>query len=202
MIYDNFVMKEIIYNEENSIVTLGEDNTCIKRVDLPKCFRRLDNEAKCLILLDGYIAPKLIEYSSESHELRMEYINGLTLPQYVDKYGKIPRYFFAKVAKNLLELLDKGIEYGGDRKINEHFLIIEEKQDIRIIDFGVSNIIQGDNERKERWKTSYKSDFAFVFEDADKEAIEYSKSEIRRKLSSYGINNEIIDEYFNDYDKI
>ena len=33
MVYDNFVLKEIIHNDENSIIQLGEDNTCIKKVN-------------------------------------------------------------------------------------------------------------------------------------------------------------------------
>lgn len=112
MIYKNFNTEKSPIVKDNSIVLIGNDGTCIKKVDLPKCFERLETEAKCLKILNGNIAPKLIEYDREEHAIRMEYINGYTLPEYVKKYGEMPKFFYAKLVGNLFELLDNGIEYG------------------------------------------------------------------------------------------
>lgn len=202
MIYNNFEKDRIISMKENSVVILGKDNTCIKKVNLSKCFSRLDNEAKCLKILNGHIAPKLIEYDGESHELRMEYIQGLTLLQYINKYGEIPKYFFAKVVSNLLKLLDYGIEYGGDKKIEEHFIIVEENEEVRIIDFGLSNIYEDRNDIINYWKDNYKREFAFVFMDAKITDIEDSKTEICQKLYCLGIHNDIAEQYFENCEKI
>lgn len=195
-------MGRIIHNEENSIVIVEDDHTCVKRVYLPKCYDRLENEARCLNILNGHIAPKLISFNNERHELRMEYIEGLTLSQYVKKYGKIPRYYFAKVVKNLIELLNMGIEYGGDRKLDEHFIILEENENVRIIDFGLSYIVTGKSDIIDFCKRSYKKEFAFVFKDSNKDDIEKSKKDIYNELGYNGISKNIIDLYFNDYDKI
>lgn len=203
MIYDNFEMDRIIYNEENSKIILGKDNTCIKKVDLPKCFSRLDNEAECLKILGGNIAPRLIEYSHTEHAIRMEYIGGYTLSKYVKKYGEIPKYFYAKLVINLFELLNKGIEYGGDRKIDEHFIIDVDNNDIRIIDFGVSNIIYNRLDIINRWREIYKEEFAFVFSDSEINSVNRSKDDIKNDLILHcGIKEEIIDKYFTTCDKI
>lgn len=203
MIYDNFEMDRIIYNGENSKIILGKDNTCIKKVDLPKCFSRLDNEAECLKILGGNIAPRLIEYSDKEHAIRMEYIEGYTLSEYVKKYGEIPKYFYAKLVINLFELLNRGIEYGEDMKMDEHFIIDVNNNDIRIIDFGISNIFYNRPNIINKLKDIYKEKFAFVFADSEVNSINISKYNIKNDLiSCCGIKEEIIDKYFTTCDKI
>lgn len=201
MVYDNFVLKEIIHNDENSIIQLGEDNTCIKKVDLPKCISRLRNEAECLKIMNGNIAPKLIAYSDIEYALRMEYIRGYTLSEYVEAYGEIPKYFYVKLVRNLFELLDNGIEYGAYKKINEHF-IIDSDNNVRIIDFGISNIYLDRPDIIGRWKEIYKEEFAFVFTDSEIESINRSKDDVKTDLIRHcGIKEELIDKYFATCDK-
>ena len=197
---NDFKFNKIIWYEENSFVYLGEDNTCIKKVDLPKCFIRLKNEAQCLSIMDGNIAPKLISYNEQEHELRMEYIKGLTLIEYVKRYNLIPKWFFAKLVLNLFELLDCGIEYGADMKYGEHFIIEDGTNNLRIIDYGISHILQERQDIIKRWKNNYRRDYAFVFNES--KCDEYSKNNIIDKLLMLGIKQEIIDNYFNDYETI
>lgn len=196
----DFHLKKIIWNEENSIVLLGEDKTCIKRVDLPKCFSRLENEVQCLNIMDGNIAPKLISYNEQEHELRMEYITGLTLIEYVKKYNLIPKWFFAKLVLSLFELLDCGIEYGEDIKYGEHFIIEDETGSLRIIDFGISYIHGQRQDIIKRCKNNYRRTFAFVFNERKND--EDSKRNIIDELLMSGIESEIISNYFNDYEII
>lgn len=193
----DFRLKKIIWNENNSIVFLGEDETCIKKVDLPKCFSRLENEARCLEILKGNIAPKLVSYNGQEHELRTEYINGLTIIQYAEKYKFIPKWFFAKVVLTLYELLDYEIEYGGDRKIEEHFIIEDGTNNLRVIDFGLSNIIKERQDIIELWKHNYRREFAFVFNESKHD--EQSKEYFRNELLMMGIRSDIINDYFDDY---
>lgn len=200
MMYRDFKIGDSIIGE-NSTVLIGTDGTCVKQVFEPKCFSRLENEVKCLEILNGRIAPKMIEYNSDRHSLHMEYIEGYPLCEYINKYGRIPKYFFAKVVSNLLKLLDYGIEYGGDRKIAEHFIIIEETNDVRIIDFGLSRIVNRDDIIN-NWKECYKKEFAFVFNTASSKDIEQSMNSIRNKLYMIGISKNIVEQYFEDYDKL
>lgn len=202
MIYTHFVAERIISNTENSTVILGKDNTCIKKVDLTKCFSRLENEAKCLEILNGHIAPKLIAYDKSEHALKMEYIKGVSLYEYVQKYGEIPSNYFCEVAKNLMNLLDYGIEYGGDLKIAEHFIIDEDTKQIRIIDFGLSDILPEREDIINFCKRNHKRCYAFVFKDSTPEEVENSKASIYSDLMCAGIQKGVIDNYFKNYDMI
>lgn len=196
----DFILDKVIYNEENSIVMLGKDKTCIKKVDLPKCFTRLRREAECLKILEGRIAPKLISYDDEEHELRMEYIEGMTLVEYVSKYNEIPKWFFSKLVEKLYCMLEAGIEYGGDMKLGEHVIIQPEMNDIRIIDYGISNILENKQSIDTIWKDCYKRTYAFIFEDTKTD--QTSRDSIEYSLQCIGITEAIIDEYFKNYETI
>lgn len=150
--------------------------------------------------MDGNIAPKLISYNEQEHELRMEYIKGLTLIEYVKRYNLIPKWFFAKLVLNLFELLDCGIEYGADMKCGEHFIIEDGTNNLRIIDYGIIHILQDRQDTIKRWKNNYRRDYAFVFNES--KCDEYSKNNIIDKLLMLGKKQEIIDNYFNDYETI
>lgn len=191
----------VIYDEDNSWVINNEDGTCTKIVDLPKCYSRLSNEAKCLEILNGFIAPKLISYDDDKHVLSMEYIEGLTLTKYIDKFGEIPKFYFAQLTTSLLQLLDHGIEYGADMKYDQHF-IIDDKNNIRIIDFGISNILQGRDDIIEYWRENTVRNFAFVFKNSTEEDIVESWERMCKYLYRYGISDSVMDKYFSNYDKI
>ena len=192
---NNFQFERFICNKESAVVSLYKDKTCIKKVYLPKYYSRLENEAQCLKILNGNIAPKLISYNEQEHELRMEYINGLTLV----KYNKIPKWFFAKLVTNLLELLDNKIDYGEDKKYGEHFIIENGTNNLRIIDFGISDIIDNPEIIKVLM-CYYRRIFAFIFNESKDD--EQSKEVIKSQLLLLGIKPDIIDNYFNDYETI
>lgn len=200
MIYDNFEFDKVLYMCDDSEVILGKDNTCIKSAHTLKSITRLRNESQCLSMLQGNIGPKLIEYDEEYNAIRMEYIDGLNLEQYCNKYHSIPKSFFSKAVGNLFKLLEYGIEYGGDLKICEHFIIDEERQDVRLIDFGLSQIIN--EESASRWREYYKLEYAFLFSDSDQSSIKRSVNQMSEILGRKNINSEIIRQYFTDYDKI
>lgn len=201
MAYGVFEKDKVIYDKDGTKVILGKDKTCIKRASSPKRISKLAREVKCLEKLDGKIAPKLIEHNNVKNTIRMEYIDGYTLPEYVNKYGQIPKFYYSKLVANLIRLVNMGVEYGGDEKF-EHFIIDVNNKDIRIIDFGESNILC-DESVKKIWEEMYRRTYGFVFKDsADSEIGKSSKAAIRNEMKSLGIEEGIIDKYFADYDKI
>lgn len=191
--------KVISYGPDNKVV-IGLDDSCIKSAISPKGIERLKKEAECLKQLDGHVAPKLIEYDNSINALKMEYIGGLTITEYVDQFGKIPRFYFARLASNFLEILNDGVEYGGDLKYEKHFIITED-QDVRIIDYGISEILSGSHAINV-WRDYYKRQFAFVFPEASQYHIDTSIETISKSLELCCIPKDVIERYFKDYDKI
>lgn len=198
-IHDDFRVKRIINNEPNSTIYIGEDKTCIKKAS-EKCRQRLKNEYDCLTRIRGEkFPPKLIGYDEENNELKMEYIDGLSLGEYIFKYGMIPRDFAKKMVEILLKLLEYKIEYGADLKISEHFIIEENTGELRLIDYGISNILE--QERLiEYWEKVYMRNYSFVYKSTKDDKT--SEEEFRDRLYREGIRLEIVDDFFENLELI
>lgn|GEM_PF-7014168 len=197
-VYEGFIKDKILYNDVSALVVLGKDKTCIKQTDGTQYNNRLRQEAECLKMVKGLgIAPEIVGYDEEKNALRMEYIDGLVLEDFVVKYGKIPTYYMSDLVNNLLMLIDHGVEYGADFKYNDHFIIQDDRKKVRIIDFGISDIISGP--AAEYMKAQIKEEYSFVFKEnkGDKESIDSWKTQM---LHYVGIPERIIEIYLDNMD--
>jgi predicted Ser/Thr protein kinase len=195
-VYEGFIKEKILYNDVSALVVLGKDKTCIKQTDGTQYNNRLRQEAVCLEMVKGLgIAPELVGYDEEKNALRMEYIDGLVLKEYVKEYGKIPTYYMSELVNNLLVLIDHGVEYGSDIKYNEHFIIQDDRKKVRIIDFGISDIISGP--AAEYMKAQIREEYSFVFKEnkGDIESIDNWKE---RMLHFAGIPESVIETYLDN----
>lgn len=176
------------------------DGTCVKQA-FGAGITRLRIEAECLKLIQGEdFPPKLYEYNKDFNTIRMEYINGLTLPAYIEKYNKIPEWFCKKMLLIFLKLLKHGVEYGTDIKLDEHFIIEEDTEHLRLIDYGISNNLTGVASLVEKRKKYYLSKYKFVIEESRFD--DESKNNFREMLYSICTDQEILDKFFNNMELI
>lgn len=191
-IYEKFFCKYEIKNSGTTIL-FGDDNTCIKIAKTEKKILRLINEYECLLRLQSTtFAPKIIAYNQQQSSLRTTTMSGLTINDFVLKYGYIPRNYMKNLVSTFINMIELGVEYGDDCKYEHHFLIDEETLKINVIDYGLSNLINGNSYRV--WKEFCFNKYKFAFYNGINDA--NSSREFKDSLSEIGINEDVIEKFF------
>jgi serine/threonine-protein kinase len=113
---------------------------------------RFKREAKTLALLDHPHIVKLLNYYEDDSGLYliMEYVDGYTLDEYIEKVnGLIPEEKAIKLFSELLDAVSSAHESGIiHRDLKPSNIMISKKGVIKILDFGIAKIISDETDHK------------------------------------------------------
>lgn len=105
--------------------------------------RRFKNESKAIALLNHPNIIKVIDVNIDDKEkyIVVEYVNGITLGDYIDKNGMIPARETAEIIKIILPALSHAHEHGIiHRDIKPENIMITHDGKLKIMDFGIARL--------------------------------------------------------------
>lgn len=103
--------------------------------------RRFKNESKAIAVLshENIVRVFDVSYGDMLQYIVMEYVDGITLKEYVQQQGKIdPReavYFISQILRALQHAHDKGIVH---RDVKPQNIMLQENGTIKVTDFGIA----------------------------------------------------------------
>lgn len=129
--------------------TLLKRDVAIKKVhphllERPEAIRRFNNEAKIIASLSHENIVTVFDYGESENEryLVMEYVNGLTLVDLVEKYDILPNLILLDIITQVLSGLkaahSKGIYH---RDIKPDNVMVDYSGDAHIMDFGIAYLV-------------------------------------------------------------
>lgn len=107
----------------------------------PQYLRRLEKEAQALVLLKNEHIVTLYGMGSDgdTHYLVLEYVNGMTLREYMDKTGAMKPYKAVSIICDVLDGLSHAHKAGlVHRDVKPQNIMITEDGDIKLTDFGIA----------------------------------------------------------------
>ena len=109
--------------------------------------RRFKNESKAIALLphENIVRVFDVSYGDMLQYIVMEYVEGITLKEYIQQQGKIdPReaiYFISQILRALQHAHDKGIVH---RDVKPQNMMLQSDGTIKVTDFGIARFSRGD----------------------------------------------------------
>lgn len=105
--------------------------------------RRFKNESKAISLLNHPNIIKVFDINIKDDEkyIVIEYINGITLREYIDREGKLTYSEISKFIKDILKAVDHAHEHGIiHRDLKPQNIMILRDGSIKIMDFGIARL--------------------------------------------------------------
>ncbi|HBI6898266.1 TPA: hypothetical protein ACSQRE_001791 [Clostridium perfringens] len=133
-------------------------------------------------------APKLYAYNSTKYML-IEWIEGYSLHEYVDKYDKLPTNFTDNIYNVEIDMVNSGILY-VDTKYDKHIIWLKNNVDkFKLIDYGVCDLLS--TNKSIEYQKKYISEKYEKTKKKDEDAL----NDLRETLLCYGIKSEHIDKF-------
>ncbi len=109
--------------------------------DDPLYLRRFTKEAQAMLTLSHKNIVSIYDVGSDAdvHYLVLEYVDGCTLRDYMDKHGALKPNIAVKVVCEILDGLDHAHEHGlVHRDVKPQNVMISSKHEIKLADFGIA----------------------------------------------------------------
>jgi serine/threonine-protein kinase len=116
-------------------------------LDNTEFLRRFKNESKAIAVLShpNIVRVYDVSFTDSVHSIVMEYIDGITLKDYIERQGllgwKEAVYFTLQILRALQHAHDKGIVH---RDIKPHNIMLLENGDIKVTDFGIARFARSE----------------------------------------------------------
>lgn len=122
-----------------------------KRKDYDSYLDKFFNEAKCLSRfnqIEGIVSVRDFFYENNTAYIVMQYIEGISVKQYIERNGKIPAKKVIKMIRPVLQAL-KQVHGTGivHRDISPDNIMIKPDQSLTLIDFGAARVRNTDTSR-------------------------------------------------------
>lgn len=143
----NMVSRDVICGSGNEVYLYEND----KKNDYDSYLKKFFNEAKCLSRfnqVEGIVSVRDFFYENNTAYIVMQYIEGISVKQYIEENGKIPAKNVVKMIRPVLIALEQvhgtGIVH---RDISPDNIMIKPDQSLILIDFGSARMRNIDTTR-------------------------------------------------------
>jgi len=110
---------------------------------------RFRREAEIIESLDHDNIVKIHDFNitdDNKHYIVMEYVKGITIKEYIKKYGKFSIAETTDISRKVLDALGYAHSEGViHRDIKSHNIMITPDKKVKIMDFGIAKLINGDD---------------------------------------------------------
>ncbi len=136
----NMVSRDVICGSGNKIYTYENE----KKHDYDRYLKKFIHEAKCLSRfyeVEGIVPVLDFFYENNTAYIVMQYIEGISVKQYIEKNGKIPAKKVMKMIRPVLMALEQVHRAGiVHRDISPDNIMIRPDQSLVLIDFGAARM--------------------------------------------------------------
>lgn len=143
----NMVSRDVICGSGNEVYLYENE----KKNDYDSYLKKFFNEAKCLSRfnqVEGIVSVRDFFYENNTAYIVMQYIEGISVKQYIEENGKIPAKKVMKMIRPVLTALEQvhgtGIVH---RDISPDNIMIKPDQSLILIDFGAARMRNMDTTR-------------------------------------------------------
>ncbi len=149
--HDRYEILEVLGSGGTSVVYKAKDTILNRLVTIKilrkqadadaKFLQRFRNEAQAVAKLShpNIVSIYDVAFSGDLNYLVMEYVEGCSLKEYLDKYAPLPVDQALAIFQQLLQALQHAHENNViHRDIKPHNILLDTKQNVRVTDFGLA----------------------------------------------------------------
>ena len=149
--HERYEILEVLGNGGTSIVYKGRDILLNRLVTIKilreqyandeQFVRRFRHEAQAVACLShpNIVSIYDVVFDEDSHYLVMEYVEGCSLREYIEKNGLLPMELSLRIAAQLLSALEHAHEHHViHRDIKPHNILLDTNLNVKVTDFGIA----------------------------------------------------------------